>query len=202
MPSRSLPTSGVGSESAEHLPVVALVVAFRGFQNLGYRRQTRIPHDLTERFRPETAFTDQLMPVPAGSERGLGIIEMEAPEPVQPQDAIPMLPDPVPVVSQIVAGTIEVAGIGAEPHPVPNFHINQGTNPGQALERGPQRGARPRGGLEQQAHPRDLPEAPADPPGVAFLPRLRVINVVARVRHQIAHTEGLATGQLALESRY
>lgn len=126
---------------------------------------------------------------------------MEAPQPVEPQPALPLGPDRLEVPTQVVAGREEVAGVGTVAHPVPHITADQVAKLGQLLEPRSQRRPAPRRGLEQHAHAVHRPEAFGVPRRVATHARITVVEVVARVRHEVADSQGPAPAQFAGKSR-
>src|SRR5690349_12409064 len=104
----------VAAEPREHSPVVGGVVALRRLQNPGQVGEAPVGHDPAERPGTETSLGDQLVTIAARGERRLRVVQVQAVQVLEPDDAVPVFPHGVEPVHQVVAGGVEVAGVGAE----------------------------------------------------------------------------------------
>src|SRR5688572_19755282 len=91
------------------------------------------------------------MPIAPRGERGLRVVEVQAPEVLEPEHAVPLLPDGIECAAQVVPRRVEVAGIGAESDPVAEVRRNPVAQSGKLLEATAERGARACSSLKE--HP-------------------------------------------------
>ena len=87
--------------------------------------QSGIGHDAAKWHRTERSFADQLVAVAAGCKGVLESLRWRQSEVFEAQEPVPLAPDPVIVIDQIVAGGVEMAGVGAEGDPVADVVADQ-----------------------------------------------------------------------------
>ena len=118
------------------------------------------------------------------------------------KDLVPLAPNPIILVDQVVACGVEMAGIGTEGDSMAGIVADQGAQQRQLLEGAAQGGAAPGGRLQQDHHRAGHPTEASGVSGrVAGQTGIAVVDVVARVRHQVGNTEGLAAAELLYERR-
>src|SRR5690242_21709634 len=98
------------------------------------------------------AAPDLLVPVEAGAEPLLGVVEMKGPDPAQPEEsAAPFHRGPVARIgADVVARRKQMAGVEADAHPV--RLLDRGHYRGQILEGAADGRTAARGVLEHDAH--------------------------------------------------
>src|SRR5512134_2004265 len=112
---RRLSAARVCPQAPEHRAVVRdEVVSLGRLEHFDHVAEPRVGHDATEWRRAERSLRDEFVAVAAGIERRLRIIEMQAAQAGQAEDAVPRLPHTVVIAHQVVPRTVEVARVGAE----------------------------------------------------------------------------------------
>src|SRR5687767_2028589 len=93
----------VRAQASQHATVKGdLVLALGGLDHLHHLPEAGIAHDAPERLGPQRAFADELMAVPAGAERRLGVVEVQAAQEPEADGLLPSAPDAVVVTHQVV----------------------------------------------------------------------------------------------------
>src|SRR5207247_2661245 len=108
----------------QHLAIVGDILAFRRLDDLGNLAEARVAHDAPEWLGPQRPFPNQLMTIAVRAERRPGIIEVQTTQQAGADGSLPMGPDPLVIAPQIVAGTVEVAGIETESDSLPHIIRN------------------------------------------------------------------------------
>src|SRR5918995_5340823 len=194
--------TGVGPETTQHFAVGGkLILALWRFQDLDRPGEPGIRHDAPKRRRAEATFAYQLVAIPAGCKRCLGIVEVNTMKGIETQYLIPTPPHAVVIADQVVPGGVEVAGVGTEGHPVANVVRNECPQGSQLLEGAAESGATAGGGFQQYHHRAGNGTKASGVGGcIPGKTRIPAIHVVAGVRHQIMNVVCLAPPKLTDES--
>ena len=190
-------------QPSQHATILRdLVVALRGLENLHDTGESGIAHDAAERLGAERALRDELVTVAAGVERRLRVVEVEAGQPLQADRVLPPPPDSFVVAPQVVAGRVEVTGIGAEGDPVAHRAPDRLAQAGQLLERAAERGPGSGGRFQEHAdRAGHRLEAARDGFGVARDAGVAIVDEIAGMRHDRRDAERGATLELGAERR-
>ena len=164
----------VRAQTSHHATVLSeLVVALGRLEHLGDAGESRVAHDPAKRLGTERAFGDQLVAVAARGERGLRVVEVEAPEALEPDRRVPPSARRPRSPDEVVSRRVEVAGIGAERDPMPHPLADRVAQRRELLERAAERRCR---------CPRSSRAAPSPHPGTASRHRVYAFGVAAAAR--------------------
>src|SRR6476661_3343411 len=129
------------------------MVSLGGLQDLDHAGEPGVGHEPPKGLGTQAPLAYQLVPVAARPERRLRVVQVQDLEAPEPEHPLPVGPDAVEVANEIVAGRVEMTGVGAEAHPAALSSRNEASELGQLFECAAQRGAGPGGGLEQNPGP-------------------------------------------------
>ena len=144
-------------ESAEcrqvdRVPVVATIVLLGGFEQLGDGAEAGVAEQAAEGVEADVAAADVGVTVEAAAEGGFGVVEVDGVKAGEADDAVEVAEGAAIGAggADVVAGGVEVAGVEADAEAV-GGEADGVEEPGEVLEAMAQRGALPRGVLEEEA---------------------------------------------------
>jgi len=164
--------------------------------------ESPVAHQVLEGDGAEAPLADQFMPVPVRREWRLRIVQMQTAQVRQAKDVLPLGPDRVRVLYQVVACGVEVAGVGAETDAGTQRFGDEAAQGGKFAEVPPKGGPGARRGLQEDHDlARDRGEAASIIRCVAFDPAFPVIDIVARMRHQVGYPQQFTPPEFRDERR-
>jgi hypothetical protein len=138
--------------------------------------------------------------VVVGGKRGFGIVEMQAQQVLESDGSVPLLPDLIPSIHDVVSRGVQMAGVGTESHTVPQGLWQTLSKRRQLFEPRSQGRAAPRCCLDEYGRAAYTREAATIASGVASETGLAIIDEVAGMSHHIGNGQRAAPFQFADEA--